>query len=123
SFFMSAMFATVSRKFSQMDTVQLAALSPPFLMSSKMDRSHLAMIRPSMTMLSSCMDPMSCSPLDITQRWQAPGPRRRYARTTARPAPEAEPVDHQSPALGAAQSEPSPTLSGPDNRSPGPDRS
>ncbi len=48
SFFMSAMLATVSAKPSHTDTVQLAAVKPPTRMSSRMDLSHLAIIRPSM---------------------------------------------------------------------------
>lgn len=52
SFWLAAMLFTVAWKPSHTDTVQFAAVRPPLRMSSNSSRFHLAMIRPSMTMLS-----------------------------------------------------------------------
>ena len=52
--FIAAMLSTVWAKPSQTDTVQLAAVRPARRMSSNTDRSHLEMMRPSMTTLSRC---------------------------------------------------------------------
>ncbi|MNM80564.1 hypothetical protein D3C81_925360 [compost metagenome] len=54
SFWLAAMLLTVAWKPSQTDTVQLAAVRPPLRMSSNSSRFHLAMISPSITMLSAC---------------------------------------------------------------------
>src|SRR3990167_1299768 len=54
SFWLAAMLFTVAWKPSHTDTVQLAAVRPPLRMSSNSSRFHLAMIRPSMTILSAC---------------------------------------------------------------------
>ncbi len=53
-FFIWAMLCTVLLKSSHTETVQLAAVRPPFFMSSKTERSHFEMMRPSMTMASWC---------------------------------------------------------------------
>jgi len=51
-FFIEPMLSTVFAKFSQTDTVQLAAVMPPLCMSSNTERSNFEMFRPSMMMLS-----------------------------------------------------------------------
>ena len=54
SLLLATILFTVAWKPSHTDTVQLAAVRPPLRMSSNSSRFHLAMIRPSMTMLSAC---------------------------------------------------------------------
>src|SRR3989344_9337181 len=51
---LATMLLIVAWKPSHTDTVQLAAVRPPLRMSSNSARFHLAMISPSITMLSAC---------------------------------------------------------------------